>query len=211
MNHIVFSGQLANGKDQCADIVANILNSTEGQPTWRRSAFAGAVKDIYAHAFGVDRDFIEKHKRESEPPPGYLQTVRKALQFIGDGFRQIRADVWIELALRDSSPVIISDGRYFNEARAAKKRGGINVIVWRPGFENDDPNRSESEILIAVKWCLATGQNGLIKYVAETDCPEVIREGTYDYFFRNDVSLDELPGKVNRELIPFLLNRYNGQ
>lgn len=210
MNHIVFSGQLANGKDQCADIVAAALNATEGQPTWRRSAFAGAVKDIYAHAFGVDRDFIEKHKRLTDPPPGFIQTVRKALQFIGDGFRQIRADVWIELALRDPSPVIISDGRYINEARAAKKRGGTNVVVWRPGFENDDPNRSESEILVIVKWCLETNQNGPIVVRGE-NVPDAIREGVYDYFFRNDVALDELPGKVNRELIPFLLNRYDGR
>jgi hypothetical protein len=146
----------------------------------------------------------------TDPPPGYLQTVRKALQFIGDGFRNIRADVWIELALRDPSPVIISDGRYINEARAAKKRGGVNVVVWRPGFENDDPNRSESEILVIVNWCLKTNQNGPIRYVEDTDAPEAIKEGVYDYFFRNDVSLEELPDKVNNELIPYLVNRYRG-
>jgi len=208
MKHIVFSGQLANGKDVLADMTHEILNGMNG-PVWKRSAFAGAVKDIYCHAFDVDRDFVEKWKRDPSPPPGFLQTVRKSLQFIGDGFRTIQAEVWINLALRGEY-LILSDGRYINEARAAKKLGGVNILVWRPGFENNDPNLSEAQILPIVQWAVATEQNGPIDHSRKNPLTGTIPEGVenYDYFFRNDVPLEALEAKVKRELIPFLRHRY---
>ncbi len=208
MKHIVFSGQLANGKDVVADIVQEIFNGLADRPNqWKRSAFAGAVKDIYCHAFGKDRAFIEEWKRNPSPPPGFDSNVRKALQFIGDGFRTIQRDVWINIALREPF-LILSDGRYINEAKAAKALGGVNVLVWRPGFENNDPNLSEAQILPIVKWCLDTNQDGVIRY--DVDVPPVVGVENYDYFFRNDVSLEQLRGKVERELIPFLRHRYEG-
>lgn len=209
MKHIVFSGQLANGKDLIADMVQEILNSEitwdVSKRSWHRTAFAGAVKDIYCNAFNVGREFIEKYKRQSEPPPGFLQTVRKSLQFIGDGFRQIQGDVWINIAFRDPRNIILSDGRYINEARAAKKLGGVSILVWRPGFENDDPNLSEAQILPIVKWCLDTNQNGPITLDTEIEPVEGVEN--YDFFFRNDVPLEELRDKVQNELIPFLRDR----
>lgn len=208
MKHIVFSGQLANGKDVLADMVWEILNGMNG-PVWKRTAFAGAVKDIYCHAFDVDRAFVEKWKRDPSPPPGFIMTVRKSLQFIGDGFRTMQPDVWINLALRGEY-LILSDGRYINEARAAKKLGGTNVLVWRPGFENNDPNLSEAQILPIVEWAVATEQNGPIDHTRKNPLTGAIPEGVenYDYFFRNDVPLEALEAKVKRELIPFLRHRY---
>ena len=214
MKHIVFSGQLANGKDVLADMVAEAFNRdlpVDDSVYWHRTAFAGAVKDIYCNAFGVDRDFIEKWKRHPEPPPGFLQTVRKSLQFIGDGFRQIQGDVWINIALRGPRNVVISDGRYINEARAAHKLGGVNVLVWRPGFENNDPNLSEAQILPIIRWCLDTNQNGPIVHSGDFDVEPVEGTENYDYFFRNDVEMEQLRDKVKTELIPFLRDRYSGR
>ncbi len=207
MKHIVFSGQMGAGKDEIANMTCVL---SDFGPIWSRSAFAGAVKDIYCNAFNVDRAFIEEYKRNPEPPPGFQQTVRKSLQFIGDGFRQIQSNVWIDIALRNPDHVIISDGRYINEAKVVKKAGGINILVWRPGFENDDPNPSESQILPIVRYCLETNQNGPIRtHSDEGPFPQGIE--WYDYFFRNDVSLDELRGKVKKELIPWLRDRYNNR
>lgn len=211
MRHIVFSGQLGNGKDEVADITRDIVNAIPGKswPAWDRDAFAGAVKDIYCHAFGVNREFIEQYKRSPLPPPGHIQTVRKALQFIGDGFRSIQPNVWINIALRDPvRHVIISDGRYVNEARAAHDQGGVNVVVWRPEFENDDINPSESEILKIVKWCIDTEQNGPISHrrVGRLEKPQGAE--VYDFFFRNNVALPELKDKVLKTLIPYLVDRY---
>lgn len=208
MKQVVFSGQLANGKDVLADMVCEKFNKLGDMGEWHRSAFAHAVKDIFQNAFGVDRAFVEKWKRVSEPPPGFLMNIRKSLQFIGDGFRGIQGDVWIEIALRDPRQIVISDGRYINEARATARKGGTNVVVWRPGFENDDPNKSESEILRIVKWCLDTEQNGPIDLKRQGNLPAPDGIECYHYFFRNIVPLDQLSDKVDRELIPFLRHRY---
>src|SRR3990167_3977741 len=93
-------GQLSSGKDCLADYLVNRLNERQMIGEFSRSAFANAVKKVYQDAFGVDRDFVEKWKRIPEPPPGMNINVRKGLQFIGDGFRRIKSDIWIEIALR---------------------------------------------------------------------------------------------------------------
>lgn len=195
MRHIVFSGQLGAGKDEIANITASIL----GKP-WTRSAFADPVKDIYCRTFSVDRDFIEKHKRSDVPPEGFSQTVRKSLQFIGDGFRQIKPSIWIDLALNRTEPTIFSDGRYTNEAKAIGLNNGFSVLVWRPGFENNDSNSSESQIVPIITWCVSTGQNGLIKKdMIPKSMPEI---GYYHYFFRNNTRIEDLSSKIKNELMP---------
>lgn len=193
MGIIAFSGQAGSGKDTAANYLAGKL------PKWKRSAFALAVKKVYCDAFGVDLDFIENWKRIDEPPPGMLMPVRKSLQFIGDGFRQMRDDIWIDLALREDN-LIISDGRYFNEAKTVKAKGGTNILVYRPGYLNDDPNPSESQIRPVVEWCLSTRQNGEIYW--ESGIPEAAKY--YDYFFVNDGVVEDLYSKIDSLLIPAL-------
>ena len=104
-NIIATYAQLANGKDTLCDYLADALPK---EKTWERGAFANAVKDTYCNAFGVSREFIENWKRNPEPPPGMLMNVRKGLQFIGDGFRQIVPSIWIDIALRSKDNLIIS-------------------------------------------------------------------------------------------------------
>lgn len=210
MQVIGVAAQLANGKDVLCDyLITQLNNSCKG---WQRSAFANAVKEVYENAFGVDRQFIEDWKRNPDPPPGYLKNIRQSLQFIGDGFRQIRGDIWIEIALRDESrKLIISDSRYINEAKAVKAKGGLMIILYRPGFLNDDPNPSESQIRPIVEWCAKNLEEGPILYDndflrAHPDAPEAIQ--FYDYFLINDGSLADLYAKVDRLLLPFIEERY---
>ena len=101
MKLIAVYGQLANGKDILCDDLAVELNQKSGEK-WERGAFANAVKNTFCSAFDVDRDFIEKWKRIDSPPPGFLLPIRKGLQNIGDGFRQIVPDIWIKIALREA-------------------------------------------------------------------------------------------------------------
>ena len=150
---------------------------------WRETAFANAVKDIFCNTFGVSREFVEKWKRIDEPPPNFLMSVRKCLQFIGMGFRSIRQNVWIDLALKEKS--VITDGRFLNEAKAVAQKGGINILVWRPGFENDDPNPSEAELLPYVKTCLENNWNGWLDHFHD-----------FHYFLRNDGNLEDLEKKI---------------
>jgi hypothetical protein len=210
MNVIGVAGQLGNGKDEFADYLAESLNkfhyhdkeSAIFEPLWRRSAFANAVKKVYMDAFGVDMDFIEKWKRIDEAPPGKIKNVRKSLQFIGDGFRQIQDDIWIEIALRDESKSwILSDSRYINEAIAVKAKGGLMFVLWRPGWENDDPNPSESQILPVVQACLRTQKEGPIDHMA---CAEEPNLQYFDFFLKNDGSLTDLYQKIDDLVVPYV-------
>lgn len=206
MNVIAAFGQLANGKDTVCDYLAEKLREHKIGDTnylWKRSAFANAVKDIYCNAFGVDRDFIEKWKRSPDNPPNMIMSVRKALQMIGDGFRDVKPDVWIDIALRSNDRKIISDGRYLSESRAVKEKGGFNILIYREGFLNDDPNRSEAELRPLATYCKQSMQTGVINYTQ--DMPEELK--CFDFYIYNNGNVDDLYEKLDKYLLPVVLDR----
>jgi hypothetical protein len=188
-----------------------VRNSYPDARRWQRSAFANAVKEVYESAFGVNRDFVESWKRNPEPPPGFTKNVRQSLQFIGDGFRQIKGDIWIDIALRDEAKkLIISDSRYINEAKAIRAKGGLMVVLYRPGFLNDDPNPSESQIRPIVEWCDKYQSDGPIMMEVPLAGANSMPEGMeyYDFFLRNDGTLEDLYNKVDGLLVPYIEERY---
>lgn len=190
MKLIGCAGQARNGKDITADYLAKRLG-------WGRGAFASNVKRIFCESFGVEPEFIEEWKTSREVPEGFQMAVRKALQFIGDGFRQIKGGVWIDMLLRDEpESLIISDIRYVNELRAVKDRGGYNILICRPGFLNDDPNDSEAVMRKFATHFLETGREG--KVSSEGDY------GLVDFFVINDGSLEELYDKLDSLVVPHL-------
>jgi hypothetical protein len=192
MRLLACAGQLRQGKDVTADYLAKRLG-------WGRGSFASNVKRIFCETFGADLDFIEKWKTVSEPPPGFKIPVRQALQFIGDGFRSIKDEIWIEMLLRDPEiSLIISDVRYRNELSAVRARGGINILIYRPGFINDDPNDSEAQIRGFVEYFLQRGGEGKID-----SSPGDF--GLVDFFLVNDGSLDDLYSKIDRLILPHLM------
>lgn len=208
MKVIGIGGQLGSGKDTLADYLAGTLNKRFlTSALWRRVGFAHAVKKVFMDTFDVSWEFIEEWKRKDEAPPGFDKNVRKSLQFIGDGFRSIKANIWIETAFRDGLPKIISDVRYLNEARAVKEHGGVTVLVWRPGWENNDPNPSESQIKPTVDWCVAGGYEGRIaSWPFGGQLPDHIKD--FDFFIRNEGSLDQLYKKVDEILVPAIEEKY---
>jgi hypothetical protein len=133
--------------------------------------------------------------------------VRQALQFIGDGFRQIVPDIWIDIALRSDRNMILSDSRYINEAKAVKQRDGKVFLMYRPGFLNDDPNPSEAQIKPLVEFCKNNLQEGPLpefrilqeKYL---NIPEGMQY--FDYFLVNDGTIQDLYSKIDNFVIPFL-------
>jgi hypothetical protein len=141
MRYIGVAGQAQFGKDTLADR----LHLKLSDKSWKRSALASAVKKVYCETFNVDLEFVEKWKTNPEPPPGFDMNVRQSLQFIGDGFRRIQPNIWLDLAFREKN-TIFSDVRYVNEFRRVKKEGGINILVARPDKLNSDTNESESQI-----------------------------------------------------------------
>jgi hypothetical protein len=189
MKIIAAFGQLMAGKDTFCDFLAANLNKHASDSTkWGRNAFANAVKDLFCTSFDVNREFIENWKRNPEPPPGMLMPVRQGLQMIGDGFRKIKPDIWIDIALRKTEKQILSDGRYINEAKAVREKKGLNILIYREGYINDDPNPSESQIRPVIEFCKNNMQAGVIKHSAYPNAPEELRY--FDVFLENrgDVS-----------------------
>lgn len=209
MSIIGFASQLAMGKDTAADYLNDEMNRLGIFGKWERSAFANAVKETFCTSFGVDRQFLEKWKRIDEAPPGMNMNVRKALQFIGDGFRQIRENIWIEIALRNKGrKLIISDCRYINEAKHIRRHEGINIILYRPNYINDDPNPSESQMRTMIDWCLRTQKEGAISHSTENP-PEGSQY--YDFFLINDGDIPQMHGKIRNLLIPYIERTYGCQ
>lgn len=194
------AAQLNSGKDVLCDYLCKELN--KNNDIWERAAFANAVKNVFEVNFNVDRNFIEKWKREDSPPPGLALSVRKALQFIGDGFRQIKPDIWIDIAFKDciNKNIIISDCRYINEAKEINKRNGITILMYRDGYLNDDPNPSESQIRPLVEYCISNLDDGPIFH--KDDMPLGLEN--YNYFLNNNGSLNDLYSKIDNLLIPYI-------
>ena len=195
---ICFSGQKNNGKDSAADYLAKRLNGMRCGH-WHRVAFGDGVKNVFMRVWGGSRAWLEEWKRKDNPPPGFDQTVRQALMFIGDGFRQIQPMIWIDKLYRDNSSgnLVISDGRYDTELASAKERGGMNILVWRPGHENDIKHNSESQLVPHLE--------KLKKYksgpVNDPDIP-------FDWFLINDGSMSSLCHKIDSQLIPHIKKRF---
>ena len=198
------AGQAQMGKDTVADRLQLKLNEDVDSMGWQRTAFAKNVKQVFVDTFGVDLDFIEEWKVKAEAPPGFDKSVRKSLQFIGDGFRQIKGSIWLDLTFQKKNIAqIISDVRYVNEFVRVYKEGGINVLVGRTDKLSDDPNGSEAQIKPYVEWFLNNTSEDFVK-VSDVSL-EGSPEGTekFHVFIRNDKSIEELYEIVDSKLVSF--------
>jgi hypothetical protein len=215
MKIIGVAGQLQNGKDSTADALAPELNRARIDDRWTRISFARRLKRIFCETFGVDLEFVEKWKVIDQIPPGFDCTVREALINIGDNFRKIRGTVWIDLAMQEAGnkPSICSDVRYINELRKVSETGGMNILVWRPGRENDIPNRSESELRPIVDYYVGLIKTGLFRgYVPKEKVPNTPKPAGAEYidlFLCNDGSLDDLRQKVAGVVAPMVERKFN--
>lgn len=207
MKVISCGGQLGSGKDTVADHLAKRLNAMSSGEVWNRVGFAHAVKQVFMDTFQVDWDFIETWKRKDEVPKGFNLPIRKSLQFIGDGFRQIQSDIWINMAFRKDENKIISDVRYYNEAKAVHDHRGVNILIWRKGWENDDPNPSESQIKTTVDWFLKEDIQGIIEDFGVPEDTDTVKPNLFDIFLRNNGTQEELFEKVDH-LVPYIISRF---
>lgn len=231
---VCVSGQKQQGKNSLADYLAPRLLRpvpvpvhggilTEHRP-WGQASFAFTVKKIFCEAFDKDLAFVEEWKVRDEPPPGMDKTVREALTFIGDGFRKIQPNIWIDLAFRPASDPyyrVFTDGRYLNEARRTRDEGGLNILLYREGGENPDDNDSERQVLPYVLWCKGAGRQGEIwswpefglrDYAtldksAESDA---FFEGLslYDLFIRCPDGVEHLHQRVDEIVIPYIVTNF---
>lgn len=197
MKMIAIAGQMRNGKNEIGEYICKKIN-------YIPVSFATPVKKIFCDAFGVDIDFVEQWKTKTEPPKLFNKNVRQALQFIGDGFRQIYSDVWVEYAVKNNPDnCCYMDARYINELSRIKERGGVNILVWRPGFENDDPNQSEAQIRPVLNWYISQNIEGDVSQINKTGSSKGCEY--IDFFIINNGSLQDLYNKIDN----LILNKFS--
>ena len=194
VNFLCVAGQMRSGKNVVGDHICSRLGFTT-------ASFAKPVKDIFCEAFVVNIDFVEAWKVKENPPPKFNKSVRQALQFIGDGFRNIYPDVWVDYAFANNPPKsCFTDGRYLNELRRVRASGGMNILMWRPDYENNDSNESEAQIKRVVDWFVSHGAEDGPVECPKGDCPPGC--DMVDFFLINDGTLFDLYDKVDKIIIP---------
>src|SRR6185312_2259683 len=172
---------------------------------------ANRVKEIFELSFNKDRAWVEEWKRKDMCPPGFTKNVRQCLIGIGDGFRLMNPNIWINQILENpTSNQIISDCRYINECNHIREKGGVTVLLWREGFMNSLQNASEQEFIPFVKKCLetqswTTGESRWKPFEGEIG-PGM--EMPFDIFIRNEGTVDDLERKVDEIIIPFLQRKW---
>lgn len=187
------AGQRRNGKDQVTKRLLTHL------PSWSRGGFADAVKQKLCEEFKVKKEFVEEWKDKDEKPPGMDQPMRKSLVAIGDGYRSIKKDYWIDKEFKDKGYMykIFSDERYINEAAAIRDLGGINIFVYRPGYINQDETPSE-------EWC-----GELARFFGGNVAAKCRRSvNLIDCVIKNDGTIADLNKKVD-QAFEYIKARYN--
>ena len=185
MELIGIAAQKQNGKDTLADYLLE-----RHLVKWDRRAWADGLKKTVSEVFGVSLAFIEEWKENPEPPPGWNIPMRKCLQFVGDGMRQVKSDCWLAYSTRGREHnTLITDGRYINELAKIKELGGINLLVYRPGFLNYIDHPSESQLRPIVEFYERMKWEGeVVKLTLEQSRREALPEGTQyiDYVIWNN-------------------------
>jgi len=197
MKIISIAGQMRSGKNMTGEYLCEKIK-------FKPASFANPVKKIFCDAFGVDIDFVEKWKVEQNFPPNFEKNVRQSLQFIGDGFRQIKSDVWIDYAIKNNPDYsCYMDGRYINELSKVRQQNGINILVWRPGYENNDPNQSEAQIRPIVEWFASKNIEGDVSGISKEQAPEGCQY--INFFIMNNGTLENLYNKIDNLIISNLI------
>ncbi len=204
-----FGGQYRSGKDTAADYLYERLKNM-GQD-WKRASLGINVKKIFAEHMGVTLEFIEEWKVKTEIPPGFNGTIRDGLTKIGDGWRDTKNDIWLyKLFNNNSDNIIISDVRYNNEARAIRGEDnwpymkgykGVTALIWRPGWENNKPSRSEQELMPYVR-TLENQPDGQVDNGQFPDIP-------FDLWLKNDGNKEDWLKKVDDIVIPYIFDRFS--
>jgi len=135
-------GKRGSGKN----LVAEYCEQT--QRSFEFYAFAEPIKKICREVFDLSWDQREG-KLKHTIDPRYGKTPRKIFQEIGDSFRSINKDIFIDTLKRKRinrhTHCVIPDCRFFNEAEWIREDGGILVFVNREIERNLDTDEHESE------------------------------------------------------------------
>jgi hypothetical protein len=204
MNLIGLAAQKLNGKNVLGDIISKLIPNKKV----KQIAFADEIKDSFCQLFDVTREFIEEWKENPEIPPGFSMTIRKALQFIGDGFKSVKSSVWIDQAFNRINSEhwwtiihVITDARYLEEINKIKVEHGMTILLYRPGFLNNTNHPSEAQLVPILKWFMNKPE-GYTTNFDFTNAPE--GASLVDLYLLNDGTIEDLSQKVIKYIVPRL-------
>ena len=180
---IGLAGPANSGKTTVSNIILQKFKD------FSEDAFALGVKNIVCDLFSVNHEFIEKYKRIQENAPNLNMPMRNILQFVGDGMKNIKSDVWIQSLLHrieDKQNVIISDVRYMDEMEALKKIGAVIILIGREETVDNHPSEILTTELV----------NLYLKKTPLTSESKMNASKMIDHFIRNDDTFLDLEKKV---------------
>ena len=135
MRLIGLCGYARVGKDEAAKALVEL--------GWARVAFADDLKSEVCRTFGITQKYLEDNK----------EAWRPLLVEWGRARRLLEPNYWIQRAMAMvsndlSTGVVVTDVRYWNEAKYLRCLEGTIVRIHRPGFEavNDEERTSVAEI-----------------------------------------------------------------
>ena len=112
---------------------------------------------------------------------------------------KLKNSVWIDKVLNKMQNVIITDGRYLNEAKAVKEKMVLSFSLIVPVIVTLIKNDSEKIMGEASDYFGNKGSNGI---VADSNYP------MFDYYIKNDSNISNLEEKVIQQLIPFIVEKF---
>jgi hypothetical protein len=176
---IGLSGKAGSGKSTVGDYLC-------GAHGYEQFAFAGALKEVVALAFGFSEEQLYgRHKETLDPRWGV--SPRWCMQWLGtEVLRAKWPEIWIYhlrreilgfLSLNGQRPVVVTDVRFRDEAEALKRMGAVLVRLERPGL------RGAGGYYSTLRSCAYE------THLSETDLDSY---RGWDYFIENAGSLQDL-------------------
>tara|TARA_B100001741_G_scaffold94680_1_gene77700 strand:+ start:2885 stop:3451 length:567 start_codon:yes stop_codon:yes gene_type:complete len=180
------------GKDTIADYIV------ESKKNWEKWSFAKELKNVVVDFFSVSIEDIEEYKTREDIHPNVQLKMRSLLQLIGETFRNVSEDVWINAAMRNipkNKNIIFTDVRHANEMDAILSKQGHLILLGRSKYLNQDPHPSESGLQEAIVWFLENTSEDLVFVENVESVPSEFRK--FLCFIRNDSSMSELQKNVD--------------
>ena len=189
------------GKDTIADYII------QSKKNWEKRSFARELKRVVVDFFDVSMEEIEEYKTRDDVHPNVQLKMRTILQLVGETFRNVSEDVWVNAAMRnipDNKNVIFTDVRHKNEMNAILSRQGHIILLGRSKYLNEDPHPSESSLQKAIVWFLDNTSENCIFVQDIPDVPHEFKK--FSFFIRNDSSMQDLQKNVDTVLNKLLKN-----
>lgn len=142
---IGLAAQARAGKSTVAQYLAGHFGYVE-------MSFAAPIRRFISDLTGIPLEDLEKTEVKERVIPWIGKSPRQMMQTLGTewGRELVSESLWVDAvmhkALRSDRPVVISDVRFENEAKAIREVGGAVIHLTRPGAPKVSAHKSEAGV-----------------------------------------------------------------